>query len=366
MGSQFHFGRFILDPANRRLLADGEPVEINSRYLDALALMVAEPEKLIAKDRFMDEVWRGIPVTDEALTQCIRTLRKSLGDDAARPEFIETVPKHGYRFIAEVEQVTLERSIPPVLQEYVTIPIEVRLEGQWQRIFLTTGMAAAGGGMAGLLGGLVYGFAGMAQAMGEVSALLVLIALCAVVGLAGGGAVGLGVACIASLSRPYSALSILGGAVGGLVIGALARLVGTDAFTLLLGRAPGAFTGAMEGLLLGGGVGLGLWIARRMPGPISVQRAMVAAGLATAAAGEIVVLLGGRLMAGSLALVSQQFPGSRLDMNGFGALFGETGFGLISQMLTAAMEGALFGGGVAGAIVLASRGITAGHSAAKT
>ena len=50
----------------------------------------------------MGEVWRGIPVTDEALTQCIRTLRKQLGDDAARPRFIETVPKNGYRFVAPV------------------------------------------------------------------------------------------------------------------------------------------------------------------------------------------------------------------------------------------------------------------------
>ena len=44
-----------------------------------------------------------MPVTDEALTQCIRTLRRKLGDDANRPRFIETVPKHGYRFIAPVE-----------------------------------------------------------------------------------------------------------------------------------------------------------------------------------------------------------------------------------------------------------------------
>ena len=44
-----------------------------------------------------------MPVTDEALTQCIKTLRRQLGDDASRPRFIETVPKHGYRFIAPVE-----------------------------------------------------------------------------------------------------------------------------------------------------------------------------------------------------------------------------------------------------------------------
>lgn len=102
MTAHIRFDRFVLDPADRRLTRDGVPVDLNARYLDALALMAREPGKLITKDRFLDEVWQGVPVTDEALTQCIRTLRKQLGDDAARPRFIETVTKHGYRFIAPV------------------------------------------------------------------------------------------------------------------------------------------------------------------------------------------------------------------------------------------------------------------------
>src|SRR6476661_6848501 len=103
MAACFAFEGFVLDPADRRLKRDGDPVELNSRYLDALALLVREQGRLVSKDRFLDEVWRGVPVTDEALTQCIKTLRRQLGDNAARPEFIETVPKHGYRFIAAVE-----------------------------------------------------------------------------------------------------------------------------------------------------------------------------------------------------------------------------------------------------------------------
>src|SRR6185503_19790630 len=68
----------------------------------------------ISKDRFLDEVWRGVPVTDEALTQCIKTLRRQLGDDAARPRFIETVPKHGYRFVAPVERLEGEGTALPL------------------------------------------------------------------------------------------------------------------------------------------------------------------------------------------------------------------------------------------------------------
>src|SRR6187549_186791 len=101
----FRFRDFILDPENRQLRRGDEPVEINGRYLDALTLLVREPGRLVSKDRFLEEVWRGVPVTDEALTQCIRTLRRQLGDDATHPRFIETVPKHGYRFIAPVTRV---------------------------------------------------------------------------------------------------------------------------------------------------------------------------------------------------------------------------------------------------------------------
>ena len=103
--SWFRFDRFTLDPGDRQLRRDDSPVELNARYFDALGLLVGEAGKLVSKDRFLDEVWRGVPVTDEALTQCIKTLRRQLGDDAGDPRFIETVPKHGYRFIAEVEAI---------------------------------------------------------------------------------------------------------------------------------------------------------------------------------------------------------------------------------------------------------------------
>src|SRR3954464_12281420 len=99
----FRFADFLLDPGQRTLMRGSERLDLGGRYFDALALLLRERGRLVTKDRFMDEVWHGVPVTDEALTQCIRTLRRQLGDDAARPRFIETVPKHGYRFIADAE-----------------------------------------------------------------------------------------------------------------------------------------------------------------------------------------------------------------------------------------------------------------------
>ena len=68
-------------------------------------------------------------------------------------------------------------------------------------------------------------------------------------------------------------------------------------------------------------------------------------------------MLGGRLMGGSLHLFSSQFPDSRLRLDEVGAIFGETGFGPVSQIVTGGLEGALFAGCVVGAMVLAKRSI---------
>jgi len=76
---RFRFDRFMLDPANRRLTESGAPVDLNARYLDALALLVRNAGQLVTKERFLDEVWRGVPVTDEALTQCIKTIAPRAG-----------------------------------------------------------------------------------------------------------------------------------------------------------------------------------------------------------------------------------------------------------------------------------------------
>jgi DNA-binding winged helix-turn-helix (wHTH) protein len=347
----FRFDRFTLHPGDRQLRRDGAPIELNGRYFDALALLVGEAGRLVSKDRFLDEVWRGVPVTDEALTQCIRTVRRQLGDDASNPRFIETVPKHGYRFIAPVEpgEGTIEAAPPQ--------PIAPAID-KWRRILLLGGAGTIGAGVAGLAGGLVYGFAGASQplepGMGAVSVLLVLVCLTIAAALMGGAGVALGIAASGFGAGPARPWTIVGGALGGLVVGGTVKLLGLDAFNLLLGRSPGDITGAAEGALIGASVGLGAWLASRAP---SLRRGIAAAGLAGGVGGVVVTLLGGRLMAGSLDLLARSFPESRLRLDQIGALLGESGFGPASQIVTGGLEGALFGGCLVGAMLLARRNL---------
>jgi hypothetical protein len=134
-----------------------------------------------------------------------------------------------------------------------------------------------------------------------------------------------------------------------LLIGAIVKLLGLDAFNLLLGQSPGDITGAGEGALLGGAVGLASWLAIRAR---SLRRGVTIAALVGGVAGVAAVLLGGRLMAGSLDLLARALPGSRLRLDAIGSLFGETGFGPISHSVTAGLEAALFAGCIAGAMLV--------------
>lgn len=349
----FRFGPFLLDLADRRLTRDGAPVELNARYLDALALLVREQGKLVTKDRFLDEVWRGVPVTDEALTQCIRTIRRQLGDDAARPRFVETVPKHGYRFIGPVESTGPEAAPAAPATAAVAAPAS----GGWRALSLQPGGAGMlGGGIAGVLGGLFYGL-GAAQpipsGMGASSIVLVLIALTVGVGVIGGAGVGVGIAAAGAAWGRTSPGAIVGGAFGGLVVGAIVKLLGVDAFNLLFGQSPAGMTGAGEGTLLGAAIGFGIWLHAGRG--LSLRLTAAATALAGAVVGVLIPLLGGRLMGGSLDLLARQFPSSRLRLDPIGTLFGEADFGPVTQAVTGGIEGALFCGFVVGTIILVQR-----------
>lgn len=332
--SAVRFGAFRLDPADRRLSRDGTCVELNARYLDALILLVDAGGELVTKDRFMAEVWRGVPVTDEALTQAIRTLRRKLDDSAVAPRFIETVPKHGYRFIASVEPAHHSKT-----EEAPSVEFS-------RSHFIRHTLAATGGAMlAGAVVGTSYGFIGAAQPQAggaaAISILLVLVLVaifCA--GIAGAG-IGAGLAASQFVQPSRWQWTVAGGAIGGVTIGAFANLIGSDAFRLLFGQAVGEFAGATEGFILGSALGLAAFLADHR-----LLRAMSIAALLGAGAGLAIAMLDGRMMAGSLEGLVAAFPSSQFRLAGVSRFAGEEGLGPIGRTLTAAFEGAVFSAGV--------------------
>jgi DNA-binding winged helix-turn-helix (wHTH) protein/Tol biopolymer transport system component len=104
----FEFDGFLLDTKQKVLLREGKPVPITPKTFQLLLALVENHGRLVEKDELMKAVWADSFVEAGNLAFTMRLLRKALGDDTQKPRFIETVPRRGYRFIAEVRVVAKE------------------------------------------------------------------------------------------------------------------------------------------------------------------------------------------------------------------------------------------------------------------
>lgn len=102
-GVIYEFGKFVLDPQERVLLADGKPVHLSDKIFDTLLLLVERNGRLLTKDEMMTTLWHESFVEESNLVKNISRLRKILSIDGV--SLIETLPKHGYRFSAEVTEI---------------------------------------------------------------------------------------------------------------------------------------------------------------------------------------------------------------------------------------------------------------------
>jgi DNA-binding winged helix-turn-helix (wHTH) protein len=91
----YRFDRFTLDLARGALLAPGgAEVPLRPKSFALLRLLVGNAGRLLDRDAIMTAVWPGVFVSDESIAQCVRDVRRALGDEALR--LIKTVPKRGY------------------------------------------------------------------------------------------------------------------------------------------------------------------------------------------------------------------------------------------------------------------------------
>ena len=99
----YRFGSFALEPLQQRLMdASLRPIPLTPKAFDTLLCLVERGGELVSKRQLLERVWPDVVVEEAILARNVADLRKALGDDAAVPRFIETLPKRGYRFIAAV------------------------------------------------------------------------------------------------------------------------------------------------------------------------------------------------------------------------------------------------------------------------
>src|SRR5262245_52584574 len=111
----YEFGPFQLDPNRHRLFRGDEVVALSPKAIQTLILLIENRGKLLERERLMDALWPQVIVEDANLTVAVSQLRKALNQNGDNAEFIETIPRVGYRFVADICEVI--REPPPLITE---------------------------------------------------------------------------------------------------------------------------------------------------------------------------------------------------------------------------------------------------------
>ena len=135
--SRVRFGTVTLIPDERLVLKDGRPVPLTPKAFDLLAVLAANPGRLLTKEQLMQAVWPETTVEESNLSYHVFAIRKALGESTEVDRYIETVPKRGYRFVAVVERVapddrardpTPESATALERHERTDLPVEAQAE----------------------------------------------------------------------------------------------------------------------------------------------------------------------------------------------------------------------------------------------
>ena len=146
----FQFGTFSLDPGTGELTSGGAPVRVRGQAVELLTALLERPGDLVTRQELATRLWPpGTFVdSDRGLNKAINHLREALGDSSEAPQYVETLPRKGYRFIAPVtvvanEDVGLPDSAHPVALKVVSTPRPKAAWGGRRRIIWLAVAAAA-------------------------------------------------------------------------------------------------------------------------------------------------------------------------------------------------------------------------------
>lgn len=357
----FAFDSFVLTEATRSLFEGSARVDLPPRYFDLLVFLIERRERVVTKDDLYDGIWKDEIVTEGAIAQGVRFLRRVLRDDARNPRFIRTVAKFGYQWVCVLEEARTHTPVP--IPDFAAPsdpepPVEVTRGGEIRaalRLALDRyASASLGSALAGALaGGLGAILLVMSSGAGNPSRVIMVLALLGfTIGGVGGLGVGFGLSFAESLVRRSRALILcLAGGLSGSLIGGLAHAAFAATLGALFGRAPLQFGGAYEGLWIGAFVGLGYGFSTRdlalaAPRDHGRLRVTLMTGAFAAVGAGLGSWLGASFSASSVDAIATLFRGSELSLASLGAWTGEPGFGRVSRIALSAYEGLFFGAGL--------------------
>ncbi len=360
----FAFDSFVLTEATRSLFEGPARVDLPPRYFDLLVFLIERRERVVTKDDLYDGIWKDEIVTEGAIAQGVRFLRRVLRDDARNPRYIRTVAKFGYQWIGVLGEVNAPALVPlPAPPPEPTTspaepPLEVTRAGEVRaalrlaldRYASASFGSAVAGALAGGLGAVLLVISSQAGNPARVALVLALLGFA--IGGLGGLGVGFGLSFAESLVRKSRAFILcVAGGLSGALIGGLAHAAFAATLGALFGRAPLQFGGAYEGLWIGASVGLGYGLSTRdlaLAAPRDRGRLRVAliTGAFAALGAGLGSALGASFSASSVDAIATLFRGSELSLASLGAWMGEPGFGRLSRIALSAYEGLFFGAGL--------------------
>ena len=103
--SEFVVGDCVVRTSTNEIVRNGEALHLEPKSMEILARLIAHPGEMVSRDELLEQVWPGVHVGDDSLTAAIIKIRRVLNDNAREPQYVETIPKRGYRLIAPVRQI---------------------------------------------------------------------------------------------------------------------------------------------------------------------------------------------------------------------------------------------------------------------
>jgi TolB-like protein/DNA-binding winged helix-turn-helix (wHTH) protein len=123
----YQFGKFVLDPQEKTLFSEGTPLHLPAKEFETLLMLVENNGRALTKEEMMTAIWRDAFVEEVNLAKQISRLRKIFNSNGEK--YIETLPKHGYRFSAEVNQI-FQPAEETILEKRTVKRLTVRIENE--------------------------------------------------------------------------------------------------------------------------------------------------------------------------------------------------------------------------------------------